>query len=162
MKKEEDFYQQTVLVWGGLQGAQAQATLVKVMKMMDSSMDITEANSSKMKVSRFGKKVELKKLFEMAPSKNSNVPWHVATVWLSLHGTTEEKSIANTWMIVDPLMTNEYASRSTKKVTRLVEGLDFFKICPCLESSSGHPDQSIRGQNNDDIGPCNGHSSRSQ
>jgi hypothetical protein len=82
-----------------------------------------------MKVSRLGKKLDMEKLFELERSKNSNVPWRVATVWLSLQGTKEEKSIANTWtMIVDPLMTNKYASRSTKKVTRLVEGLDFFKI----------------------------------
>jgi hypothetical protein len=162
MMREEDFYQQTALVWGVLRGTPAQATLVKVMQMLDSTIDTAEAKNSKMKVSRLGKKVNFDKLFKMARSKNHNVPWRVATVWLSLHGTTEEKSIANTWMIVDPLMTNEYASRSTKKVTRLVEGLDFFKICPCLESSSGHPNQSIRGQNNDDIRPCNGHSSRSQ
>jgi hypothetical protein len=114
MKKKEDFYQQTALVWGVLQGTHAQVTLVKVMKMTDSSIDKPEANSSKMKVSRLGKKLDLEKLFEMERSKNSNVPWHVATVWLYLQGTKEEKSIANAWMIVDPLMTKEYASRSTK------------------------------------------------
>jgi hypothetical protein len=147
MMREEDFHQQTAFVWGVLWGTPAQATLVKVMQMLDSTIDIAEANSSKMKVSQLGKKVNFDKLFKMARSKNSNVPpWHVATVWLSLHGTKEEKSIVDTWMIVDPLMTNEYANRSTKKVTRLVEaqGLDFFKIwliATCVEeepSKSGY------------------------
>jgi hypothetical protein len=52
-----------------------------------SKNDIAEANNSKMKVSRLAKKVELANVFKKALSRNDKVPWHVATIWMSLRGT---------------------------------------------------------------------------
>jgi hypothetical protein len=54
---------------------------------------VAEANDSKIKVFKLVKNVELENLFKKAGSNNANVPWLVATVWLSLVGTTSIRKV---------------------------------------------------------------------